>query len=92
MAQRFTKDPQAVLDYTINWSDWLDGDTISTSTWTAESGITVEASPAPSFTTTTTTIWLSGGTLGTVYRITNHVVTAATREDDRTFTVKIETK
>ena len=34
----FTQDPSAVLDYTIDWSQWLpSGDTITAATWTAES-------------------------------------------------------
>ena len=27
----FTKDPNAVLDYSVDWAKWLDGDTIATS-------------------------------------------------------------
>jgi len=41
---RFLKDPDAVLDYGFDWSDWLaDGETISTSTWTVETGITKDS-------------------------------------------------
>lgn len=31
----FTKDPHAVLDYTVDWTRWLAGDTIATSAWLA---------------------------------------------------------
>lgn len=89
MPRSFEKDPGARLDYTINWSDWLDGDTISTSTWLAETGITVDSDTN---TTTTTTVWLSGGTLGNAYDVTNRIVTAAGREDDRTIEVHIREK
>lgn len=85
MPQSHTKDVDAVLDYTVDWSAWLDGDTISTSTWEADDGITIDSDTN---TATTATVWLSGGTLGATYRITNHIVTAAGREDDRTITVK----
>lgn len=84
--QAFIKDPDAVLDYSIDWSDWLDDDTIATSTWEAEDDITVDSD---SSTSTTTTIWLSGGTVGAKYRVTNHIVTAAGREDDRRITIRI---
>jgi len=81
----FTKDPDAVLDYGANWSSWLkDGDTIATSEWTLPSGI---AKVSDSKTATTTTIWLSGGTVGAAYRLVNHIVTSAGRKEDRTITV-----
>lgn len=89
MPRLFTKDPIAALDYTIDWAAWLDDDTISESTWEAADGIDVDSDTA---TTTTTTVWLSGGTLGDTYDITNHIVTAAGREDDRTFKVKVTEK
>ena len=85
----FSKDPSAVLDYVIDWSDWLDGDTISTSTWTVPSGITKDSDTK---TTTATTIWLSGGTVGTKYAVVNHIVTAGGREDDRTIYINVESK
>lgn len=79
----YAKDPDAVLDYLIDWTAWLDGDTIATSTWTVETGLTKDSD---SNTTTTTTIWVSGGTAGTNYEATNHIVTDGGREDDRTLT------
>lgn len=86
----FTKDPDAVLDYTVNWASWLEsGDTISDSDWTVESGITEDSATK---TTTTATIWLSGGTAGTQYTITNHITTAAGREDDRSIFVMVEAR
>lgn len=87
MGQIFTKDPDAVLDYTVNWATWLDGDTISTSTWTVASGITEDSD---SNTTTTATVWLSGGTAGRTYAATNNIVTAAGRENDATITIKVQ--
>ena len=85
--QTYLKDPDAVLDFGFDWSDWLaDGETISTSEWTVEAGITKDSD---SKTTTVTTIWLSGGSAGTTYNLTNHIVTSGGREDDRSFRVKI---
>ena len=83
------KDPQAVLDYTINWTAWLDSDTISAVAWSADSGITVDSS---SFTDTSATVWLSEGVLGSEYVVTCHVTTAGGREDDRSFKVIIVNK
>lgn len=93
------KDPDAVLDFGVDWkaltngtgkSDWLaEGETITASSWDVPAGIT-QATPAPSFTDTVTTIWLSGGTVGTSYTLTNHVTTSQGREDERSFTILIE--
>lgn len=89
---RYVKDGDAVLDYTIDWSQWLpDNDTITSSTFTVQSeadgAVAVDDS---SFTTTTTTVWLSGGTAGQRYLVTNHIVTAAGREDDRSLRITIK--
>jgi len=75
------KDPAAVLDYQFNWAEWLAGDTISASTWTAEEGLTVEDDD---FTSVLTTVWLSGGAVGITYAVTNRIVTAGGRTDERT--------
>ena len=80
------KDPSAVLDYTIDWSTWLGSDTISTSSWTVESGITKDSD---NNTTTTATIWLSGGTAGTDYTVTNTIVTAGGRTDQRSLLIAV---
>lgn len=81
----YHKDPQAVLDYLIDWGRYLpSGDVISTSTWTATTGITIASN---SKTSTTTTVWLSGGTAGTNYSVTNHISTTGGRQDDRTLTI-----
>ena len=83
----YIKDPDAILDYSINWSSWLvTGDTITTSTWTAEAGIMIDSDTN---TTTATTVWLSGGTAGESYDVTNHIVTDDGREDDRTITILV---
>jgi len=80
MPDTFLKDPNAVLEYINDWSDWLNGDTIATSTWTVPTGITKDSSTN---TTTTATIWLSGGTVGENYTAVNHIVTTAGRAEDR---------
>lgn len=104
MPQRVIKDAQAVLDYKFDWAnttnggdvaDWLDtaGDeVISTYTVTAnDAGITIDSDEL-SDDDTSVTVWLSGGTVGETYRITNHIVTSLGREDDRTLTVKVESR
>jgi hypothetical protein len=86
MSSEFTKDPDAILDYRFDWSDWLGTDTISTSTFTVPSGLTKESE---SKTTTTTTIWLSGGTVGQHYGVANRIVTAGGRTEDRSIMIHV---
>ena len=87
MAQAlFLKDPQAVLDYKIDWATWLGTDTISAVSWTVASGITQDS---VSNTTTAATIWLSEGTVGSTYDLICHITTAGGRQDDRTIAIEI---
>jgi hypothetical protein len=59
---RVTHDPNANLDYTVDWADWLvDGETISSSTWIVPTGLTAGVA---SHDTTTAWCWISGGTAG----------------------------
>lgn len=81
----FQKDPDAVLDYLVDWTKWLGTDSIDTSDWILPAGITEDSSTN---TTTTATIWLSGGTPGVSYSIVNRITTAAGRTDDRTIVVE----
>ena len=87
MSAIFYKDVNATLDDTVDWTDWLDGDTIISSSWSVPAGITQVSA---SNTTTGATVWLSGGTAGESYSVRNRVVTAGGRTDDRTITVRVE--
>lgn len=85
----YRHDPQAKLDYSIDWGSlgWLvGGDTLATATWTVPAGIT---KVSETNTTTTATVWLSGGTVDTDYDVVCHVVTGAGREDDRTLRIQV---
>lgn len=83
---KYTKDPQAVLDYKIDWTAWMpENDRIVLSTFaSSDPGLTVDDSL---FTDFTTTVWLSGGVAGERYTVTNHIVTEDGREDDRSLTI-----
>lgn len=86
MSSPFLKDPSDRLDYQVDFTDWLDGDTISTVAWTVQSGITQYAT---SFDTTTSTIWLTGGTHGQDYTITCQATTAGGRIKQQSFTILV---
>jgi hypothetical protein len=85
--EKFWKDPDAVLDYAVDWSGWVEvGETINSYTVTVTSGLTlVSDSEAGGV----VTAWLSGGTVGSAYTVTVHIITSAGREDDRSFRVVI---
>lgn len=88
MAKRFKKDPDAVLDYQWDWSDWLaTGDTISSYTVTPDTGLTLDDDSNDS---TSVTAWLSGGTAGAIYNVVCNIVTTGGREDDRTIVIEVE--
>lgn len=83
----YTKSPNADLDYTIDWTDWLAGDTIATSTWTLPSGITKDHDTSDA---TSATIWVSGGVVLFSYRLVNHITTAGGRVNDRSIIIDCE--
>ncbi len=88
-----TKDPQAKLDYGFNWSPWLyPGDYVATSTWTISGPDSVLVNSKTWVTGSETGVWLTGGTVGFRYLVTNHVVTFQGREDDRTIFVTVQQK
>ena len=80
----FEKDPLAVLDYTLDWKEWLGDDTIATSSWTVPGGISNAGTTVSS---TTTTIWLGGGTSGTSYSVYNTITTVGGRTEKRTIKI-----
>lgn len=73
MAQTFNKDPSAIKNYGFDWSAFLGNDTITTSSWIVPAGITKQSE---SNTTTRAIIWLSGGTHGEDYLVTNQITTS----------------
>lgn len=88
----FIKDPSAILDYGFDWSDWLQtGETIVTSTWSNPDSITVVTS---SNLPESTVIFVSGGTAGKFYRLTNRIVTSNSpaRTDERTLLIEVQDK
>lgn len=84
----YKKDPNARLDYTLDWGPWLTplADTIFSAVWLPSAGITVDT---PTHTTTTATAWASGGVVGDPEFMTCRITTTAGRIDDRTVFFKI---
>lgn len=93
----FIKDPDAVLDYSIQWRNWLtDNDKIVSSEWltpfpTTESPLEI-VSGSEEHDGYTTTVKLSGGKKGYTYGVTNRITTEGGLVDDRTLTIQIKEK
>lgn len=85
---RFIHDPDATLDYSIDWSRWLaEGETVTASAWEVPSDLENENDDNAAG---IATVWVSGGTAGTEYRLTNHITTSAGRTDDRSIALVVQ--
>jgi len=83
------KNADAVLDFGHDWSTWLTdsgGDTITSSTWDVPDGIIEDSNEND---TTSTTVWLSGGTAGEKYSLTNEIITDGGRTERYDMDVQI---
>jgi len=82
----FMKDPDSVLDYAFDWSEWLEsGGSINSHVVTVDDGITKDSSSNSS---TVVTVWLSGGTAGINYNIACKIVTSGGRTVERSITIR----
>ena len=84
MGSDYQKNISAVVDYTVDWSDWLGTDVIVSANWHYPTGITAASHSA---TTTAATVFLTGGSPGAVYQVTNQIWTSAGRCGLRAITV-----
>ena len=86
-----TKSPTSIEQHTFDWAAEMalssPVDTISTSTWYADTGLIIDSS---SKTSTTTTCVRSGGRAYTYATLRNHIVCASGREYDRTMIVEVK--
>jgi len=92
------KDGEAVIDYSIDWSEWLTtGDNIASSTWTIStiSGDTdplTESTSSIDTDTKYTQIIVSGGTPHGQYTVTNRITTDEGLTEERYFRINIVDK
>lgn len=89
LTANFTKDPDDTLDYTFDWTNWLNGDQIASLTAIPSPGITVNNT---AFSSSSTTVWISGGTAGLPYSVTHRITTLGGRQKDLTMTLRVENK
>lgn len=85
----YPKDPNATLDYSIDWSEWLaSAESITCSIWTRSA--TDLKQENEQLTTSVATIWLSGGSVGAIYTVANKIGTSGGRIDERTVSIKVQ--
>ncbi|MDB5531622.1 MAG: hypothetical protein JWR51_4725 [Devosia sp.] len=82
-----SKDPDELLDYSLNWSQALSGDTIVTSDWAISDSALVENHSTN--TSTATVIWLEDGALNQSYTVTNTIETAGGRTYQQSVNIRI---
>ena len=90
------KDPEAELDYSLDWSEYTSGsDTIATATWSIEP-ISGDSDPlttgASSITSDITTVVISGGTAGNIYTVRCLVTTTEGNTDRRSFRISVKNR
>jgi hypothetical protein len=88
------KDPTSSVDYMVDWaSNYLSGDVILESSWSVvpveTGGVTIDGTL---FDASSSTVRVSGGCAGKVYRLLNQVATSSGREDSRSILVRIEVR
>jgi hypothetical protein len=87
------KDPSDVSDFSLTWDSPLAGDTIasvdSVTITPRTASPLIEDEAQRSNTTTTTTVWLSGGRAGSNYTLTIRVTTAGGRTLERSARVRV---
>lgn len=86
------KDPNAVLDYAIDWgAEYLGGDLLAQSEWSVipdeSDGVAVVGSD---FDASLSTVKAAGGQPGKIYKLVNHVVLESGRTDDRSIVLRVE--
>jgi hypothetical protein len=91
-----SKDPQAVLTYTLDWAEWLEpGDSLASLDFSIQARANDPAplvKQASDIAGTRTYITLSGGQVGKVYTVTSLITTAAGEQDRRNFKVRVENR
>ena len=78
----FVHAPSASLDYGFDWTSWLAaGETIVTSDWVVESPLTKSLEQTVDG---VTSLFVTGGVIGKIYKVANTITTSLTRTDTRT--------
>lgn len=95
MGRSFIKDPDAVIDYSIDWQAnyLLGGEQITDSSWYitpqgAVSDLAIDQIPA--IVAGVASVFVKSGIAGKSYQLTNHITTDQGRIDERSLTIRVE--
>lgn len=88
------KDPNAVLQYGVDWTDWLAaGDSITNATWAVETtGTNLITLSDDIVFDNVSAVTISDGTAGTNYTVAVTITTADEWTDTRRFRIKCENR
>jgi hypothetical protein len=89
------KDPQELIDYSINWANQLaTAETITLSTWaySGDPDNTPLLLSSPTISGSVTTIWMNNGTNDTKYTITNTIDTSGGRKMEQSVYLRMRTR
>jgi hypothetical protein len=84
-----TKDPNAILDYTFDWTAWLGADNVASIDCAVTDTLTAAIS-ASYFDSKRVTIWVQGGMVNEKVRVRCRIITVGGRTDDRSVFLKIK--
>jgi hypothetical protein len=84
--------PASDLDYTIDWSDWLEpGETIAVSAWSVIGGPdTILLTRAQLLDGSVASVFAFGGVIGGLYTLKNTITTSDGRIDNRTIQLRCQ--
>lgn len=89
----YVKDPSDKLDYAVDWTAWLGAsETIASTEWTVETGLTESVSPAATATANPAVVWLEGGDDGEDYEVSCKITTNQSRVVERSFIVQVRNR
>lgn len=83
------KDPDAVLDFSVDWTATLaPGETLASALWLIEpeGGLQLVSETGDG---NVRSAWVAGGKPGDIVRLTSRLVTSLGRSDDRSFHIRI---
>lgn len=87
------KDPYAVLDYSLDWTDWMPSNEVIAAVEITAETIAGDANPLVIDSTTNTdyiaTAFVSGGTAGKIYNIEYKITTDGNKKDSRNIRIKV---
>ena len=95
MAKTFRRDPDSLLDYKVDFEEWIGTDQIVSATAITDAVASAQVSGLRVASVSISgdaavIVWLSGGVLDNEYHVAARIWTSAGRKNDECFTIQIE--